>query len=262
MNTFQVRKTENRWSRKLILAFWLVMILIMTPVLMGMADSDIELSDLPRGESFSEPIRLTNTGTTDSRIIRKTNLALIDHAISRLGTGFVYGTYGQVLSESLLTTKLQQYPQWISPYLSYIQVNWLGKPVQDCVGLIKSFYWTNEDGKIIYKLDELPDVSANGLYDAAHEKGPISTLPEIKGIIVWKRGHVGIYIGNGEVIEAHGTKVGVIKTRLTESINDTKWTNWFKCPFIEYVDESNETQMYPNWIRESDFIAKSDSSVR
>ena len=51
-----------------------------------------------------------------------------------------------------------------------------------------------------WKLDDLPDVSANGLYNAAIEKGPIATLPEIKGLIVSKNGHVGVYIGNGEVI--------------------------------------------------------------
>jgi len=57
-------------------------------------------------------------------------------------------------------------------------------------------------------------------------------------LIVWKKGHVGVYIGHGEVIEAHGTKSGVIKTRLTRTINETGWTNWCKCPFIDYVNEA------------------------
>lgn len=170
--------------------------------------------------------------------IRKTNLSLVGHAISRLGTGYVYGTYGHILTESLLSAKLKQYPLKILPYLSFIRANWLGKPVQDCVGLIKGHYWTNDDGKIVYKLDGLPDVSANGLYNAATERGPITTLPEIKGLIVWKSGHVGVYVGNGEVIEAHGTKHGVIKTRLNKIVNDTKWTNWCKCPYIDYVTET------------------------
>jgi len=168
----------------------------------------------------------------------KTNLSLVDHAIARLGTGYVYGTYGHVLTESLLSAKLKQYPLKVTPYLSFIRANWLGKPVQDCVGLIKGHYWTDDDGKIVYKLDGLPDVSANGLYNAASEKGPIATLPEIKGLIVSKNGHVGVYIGDGEVIEAHGTKSGVIKTRLTKTVNETDWTRWFKCPFIDYVAET------------------------
>ena len=169
---------------------------------------------------------------------RKTNLSLVGHAIARLGTGYVYGTYGTVLTEALLAAKLKQYPLKITQHLSFIRANWLGKPVQDCVGLIKGHYWTDDDGKIVYKLDGLPDVSANGLYNTAKDKGLIATMPEIKGLIVWKNGHVGIYIGNGEVIEAHGTKSGVIKTRLTRTINETGWTNWCKCPFIDYVSEA------------------------
>ena len=168
---------------------------------------------------------------------RKTNLSLTGYAVSRLGTGYVYGTYGHVLTESLLSAKLKQYPLKILPFLSFIRANWLGKPVQDCVGLIKGHYWTDDDGKIVYKLDDLPDVSANGLYNAAIEKGPVTTMPEIKGLIVSKNGHVGVYIGNGEVIEAHGTKSGVIKSRLTKTVNETGWTRWFKCPFIDYVAE-------------------------
>ena len=168
---------------------------------------------------------------------RKTNLSLVGHAIALLGTGYVYGTYGSVLTESLLAAKLKQYPLKVTPYLSFIRANWLGKPVQDCVGLIKGHYWTDDDGKLVYKLDGLPDFSANGMYNAATEKGPIATLPEIKGLIVSKNGHVGVYIGNGEVIEAHGTKSGVIKTRLTKTVNETGWTRWFKCPFIDYVSE-------------------------
>ncbi len=171
---------------------------------------------------------------------RKTNLSLVGHSIARLGTGYVYGTYGTVLTEALLAAKLKQYPLKITQYLSFIRANWLGKPVQDCVGLIKGHYWTDDDGKIVYKLDELPDVSANGLYNSAIEKGLIATMPEIKGLIVWKNGHVGIYIGNGEVIEAHGTKSGVIKTRLTKTVNETGWTRWFKCPFIDYVIDKVE----------------------
>ena len=47
------------------------------------------------------------------------------------------------------------------------------------------------------------DVSANGMYERAKEKGPINTIPEIPGLCVWRTGHIGVY-RNGEVIEARG----------------------------------------------------------
>ena len=59
-------------------------------------------------------------------------------------------------------------------------------------------------------------MSADGAFEVAKEKGPIDTMPDIPGICVRYPGHMGIYIGNGEVIEARGTKYGVIKTKLKE----------------------------------------------
>ena len=44
--------------------------------------------------------------------------------------------------------------------------------------------------------------------------------------------HVGIYIGNGYVIQVMGIKYGVVKTKLEGST----FTNWFKTPGIEYPE--------------------------
>ena len=68
------------------------------------------------------------------------------------------------------------------------------------------------------------------MYRNAAVKGPIGTIPEIPGLAVWKSGHIGVYIGGGEVIEAMGTNYGVVKTQLT----DRNWTAWLKIPYIQY----------------------------
>ena len=47
---------------------------------------------------------------------------------------------------------------------------------------------------------------------------------------VRKSGHIGVYIGNGEVIEAMGTKYGVVKTQL----EGRGWTHWLEIPYINY----------------------------
>lgn len=49
-----------------------------------------------------------------------------------------------------------------------------------------------------------------------------------------KYSHVGLYIGNGTVIEAMGAKNGVTTSKITA----TKWTNWGE---LKGVDYSNET---------------------
>lgn len=56
------------------------------------------------------------------------------------------------------------------------------------------------------------------------------TIPEIPGLAVWHEGHIGIYIGNGEVVQAANTKAGVIRNKL----EDTAWTHWLKIPYISY----------------------------
>lgn len=70
----------------------------------------------------------------------------------------------------------------------------------------------------------MKDVTADGMFNAAVEKGPISTMPDIPGIAVWHQGHIGVYIGNGYVIHAANTYDGVIKTPITSS----GWTHGLK----------------------------------
>ena len=78
----------------------------------------------------------------------------------------------------------------------------------------------------------MPDISADQMYDNATEKGSIDTIPEIPGLAVWHEGHIGIYIGEGVVIEAKGTRHGVVQTQLANS----SWTHWLKIPYINYVE--------------------------
>ncbi|MGX7745844.1 peptidoglycan-binding domain-containing protein [Rhodopseudomonas parapalustris] len=155
------------------------------------------------------------------------NKGLVEHAkqAKNEGWGYVYGTFGQVLTPDLLAQKARQYGEAVNNYFDFIKSHWMGKHVADCVGLIKSFYWNG-------KYDGNTDVSADGMYSKANEKGDINSIPDIPGICVHKSGHIGIYIGGGQVIESHGTKYGVIQTPLK---GGTPWTHWLKCPYIDYV---------------------------
>lgn len=61
------------------------------------------------------------------------------------GWGYVWGTYGQVLTPELFQYKLTQYPEGVGQYADFIRSNWLGKHTADCVGLIKGYAVTPED---------------------------------------------------------------------------------------------------------------------
>ena len=149
--------------------------------------------------------------------------------------GYVWGTYGSVLDEKLLESKISQYPDEVGGKETFIRQNWLGGRTADCVGLIKGYGWFNpESQQVEYGTNGMPDIGADTMYENAAEKGTIDTIPEIPGLAVWHEGHIGIYIGNGEVIHAANTNDGVIKT----PIGDSGWTHWLKVPYITYVKQT------------------------
>lgn len=171
----------------------------------------------------------------------KNNLDLVKWAkfAERNGWGYVTGTFGQVLDESLFEAKLAQYPGNISPYEDFIRENWLGGRTADCIGLIKGYSWFNPStGTVGYATNGFPDIDPDYMYQSGAPSGKISTLPEIPGLAVWYPGHIGIYIGNGQVIEARGTQVGVVRTQLKYG----KWTHWIKIPYINYIEETTEPE--------------------
>ncbi len=167
-----------------------------------------------------------------------TNTKLVEHCKKALNEkwGYVYGTYGKFLTEQALINRILQYPSNVKKYELFIRKNWIGKRTVDCVGLIKSYLWCNGTEPVY---TPKTDVSANEMYEKATVKGDISTIPEIAGLCVHKNGHIGVYIGNGQVIESKGTKYGVVQTPL-HGIGANSWTHWLKCPFIEYVEPVDE----------------------
>ena len=170
----------------------------------------------------------------------KNNLDIVKWAIhaQEKGWGYVYGTYGSVLDETLLTSKIAQYPDEVGGYEDFIRQNWLGCRTADCVGLIKGYGWYNtETAQIEIGANGMPDIGADTMYENAAEKGTIDTIPEIPGLAVWHEGHIGIYIGNGEVIQAANTNAGVIRTPIGQS----GWTHWLKVPYIKYIEESEKS---------------------
>lgn len=165
----------------------------------------------------------------------KNNLDIVKWAVHAQENrwGYVYGTYGSVLNEALLTGKISQYPNEVGGYEDFIRQHWLGGRTVDCVGLIKGYGWYNtETAQIQIGANGMPDISANAMFENASEKGTIDTIPEIPGLAVWHEGHIGIYIGNGEVVQAANTNAGVIRTPIGQS----GWTHWLKIPYISYKE--------------------------
>lgn len=164
----------------------------------------------------------------------KTNTGLVDYARAQLGKPYWYGTFGNTASKSLLASKKKQYPshygfERMAQYKSDI-----GERVHDCVGLIKGYLWS-ENFVSPPEYNASQDVSANGMLKKCKEQGEFATMPEMPGILVFKRGHVGVYVGNRKVIEARGFNYGVVET----DAEKRGWTHWGKCPWIKYPEQGN-----------------------
>ena len=173
----------------------------------------------------------------------KNNLDLAAYAIQAWENnwGYVWGTYGNVLTRALFDYKKQQYPEGVGNYADFIESRWLGRRTADCIGLIKGYGWLDTDSMTIgYATNGMPDYGADQMYRACknagvqnEDYGPISTLPELPGLMLWKSGHAGVYIGGGYAIEAMGTRKGVVKTK----VSDRGWQGWGKLPYIDYREE-------------------------
>lgn len=171
-----------------------------------------------------------------------TNIGLLENTIKcyKNSNYYIYGTYGQKLTSSLVEYKIKQYPGF---YRNSTRIknarNAVGKYeyAYDCVGLIKTYLF---GGFGNVKYNSKYDLSANGMYNACKEKGSIKNIPNIKGLLVWLNGHIGIYDGEKYTYECtvSGGTFRIIKT-----VAKTRgWTNWGKCAYITYVSNSSQVK--------------------
>lgn len=115
---------------------------------------------------------------------------------------------------------------------------WVGKHVADCSGL---FSWAFKQlGGYMYH-------GSNTMYNKyCTEKGQLkrgvrTDGKELKpGTALFTgtaadHGHVGLYIGNGEVIEAQGTMNGVVLSKSSMA----KWTFWGELKGVDYSEKTS-----------------------
>lgn len=146
-----------------------------------------------------------------------------------------WGTYCNPCTTDRLEGKTAQYPTHYTPkrmatYQKHIRE---GRIATDCVGLIKGYLW-EEDGEIEYKRNDIPDRSASGMYSASPVKSDISTMPEIPGLLVWTsgKGHIGVYVGDGYVIEARDFAHGLEQNKLSSR----SFKLWGLCGYADYTE--------------------------
>ena len=168
-----------------------------------------------------------------------TNKEFVSQAktIVNCNTAYGKGTFGQKWTKTLASQKKKQYPDFYTDSV----IASLNKKAEtstlyvfDCVGLIKGIIWEWE--KVKYKSNGLDDVSDQGLWDkyCTNKSKDFSNI--MPGEIMHIKGHVGIYIGDGKVIECTNKWS---KNVLVSSINKgdkyyRAWTEHGKFTLLTY----------------------------
>jgi hypothetical protein len=133
--------------------------------------------------------------------------------------GYVYGGQGQIYTPELAKKWAGQGRAGKSAdYFLNDCRRWFGKVVVDCSGLLVEAFRSRDKGYY--------DRTANTFRAQAVERGSIHDMPGMPGLGVWRSGHIGIYIGADKVIEAGGTRVGVVKTPLSSPATGKAWKEW------------------------------------
>jgi cell wall-associated NlpC family hydrolase len=144
-----------------------------------------------------------------------TNLGLVDFVKSKLGVPYVYGAKMELLTKEKYQSLKKQYGKnvWDSDSTK------IGKTCCDCSGLI-SAYTGIVRGSAQYK-------------EMAETCHPISTVSSAPiGALVWKSGHIGVYVGDNSYIAEDGSQYGCRQAKLPAS-----FTHWFLCADIAYIIE-------------------------
>ena len=146
----------------------------------------------------------SNVGTGSAGAISTFN----DLVTSRVGSGYAWGAQGEILTR----TRLEQLKQifGVRHYPQEVE-QWIGKQVFDCSGLI---IWALREMSL---LSRTQDFASQGIFDVlCNEVGKSEVRP---GDLFFRQGrggiyHVGIMLTSNQVVEARGTKYGVIKRSL------------------------------------------------
>ena len=144
--------------------------------------------------------------------------------------GYIWGAAGSVWTQAKQNAATREQT------VKYGQ-KWVGHYVADCSGMF-SWAFKQLGGYMYHGSDTMfrKYTTARGELKAGKRTDGQELLPGT-AVFVWKPkdqkyGHVGLYIGDGIVIEAASTSSGVIRSKVSAS----KWTHWGEMKDVNYGD--------------------------
>ena len=182
-------------------------------------------------------------------------------------TAYAKGTFGQKATDGFIEQKKLQYPSWYTKArASYLKSLSDDTRLFDCCGLIKGVLWGFPN--LVYTSNGVPEMDDSGVWKACVQSKDFKNIQE--GEILWIKGHVGIYIGNGKAIECTNQWSGNVQITAVTNIgkisglNQRKWTGHGKLKYISYEEaapkvpetqtETPKTSIY--YVKKGDTLTK------
>jgi|GEM_PF-2948632 len=146
------------------------------------------------------------------------------------GYGYIWGAKGEVATEALLQRCLLAAKKAGTYTFTATKINFARTliaaklHVTDCSGLL-----TLAAG--------ISPIGSTQIWAACSNKGTnLATIPNTPGLVVYRLGHIGIYVGDGVVCESGGYSKGVIYTPLYAPATGKAWTGYGYWDAIDYAD--------------------------
>lgn len=161
------------------------------------------------------------------------------------GYGYIWGAKGEVATEALLQRCIAEAEATGRYNFTQTKINFARlliaqkTPVTDCSGLL-----ANSAG--------ISPLSSAQIWAECTDKGtlppvnPEASIPQIAGLVVYRLGHIGIFLGDGWVVESGGYIKGVVYTRLSDPATGTHWTGYGKWSRIDYLN-TPEVPVASSW---------------
>ena len=193
---------------------------------------------------------------TPEALIGKFRQALDEH------WGYIWGTAGEAWTEAK-QKELEKTTDSSRAQGRKYGSKWIGHTVADCSGLF-SWAFKKLGGTMYHGSDTMyRKYCVNKGELSKGKRTDQGTLKPGTAVFVWNGSsysHVGLYVGDGIVIEAMGTIKGVTTTKVSAG----KWTHWGELTGVEYNSEFRIHNSELNGVRERKTIRKGSrgASVR
>lgn len=169
-------------------------------------------------------------------------------------TVYANGMFGQPITKSIINQKARQLPNWYNKnnrkenLCDLIGEGYFGF---DCVCLIKAVLWgwngdlSKTNGGAVYCSNNVPDIGADEMIKVCSNVSTNFKNIEV-GEAVWVPGHIGIYVGNGKVVEctpkwSNKVQYSNLGNLGYMSGNYRNWTKHGKLPYVKYETTENES---------------------